>query len=526
MGGDGPTIQVCTSLASMIGWTIGIRAARTQSLLASLGFCCGFAASFNAPLSGMLFAMEELQHISGRLTTRVICIILVGSITSTAVMRGFLSNKVLFKATYPSDLESMVAGGSVDRIFGPQMWMLISILIGLLSALVGFAFSKVFHFTHKFLNTVVLPRIPRWIVFGVLGGLVAAIGSLVYRTTGLTGVWGVGVNSLQQNLDQDYPGHAGHLVIFALGKLAAFALSVSARFPGDTLEPVLIAGSFLGAAVGKHLPVEVVGDSYAPCVIFGMVGLFASCFRFPLTPVVIVLELTGTRSYNLILPVTLSSFTGLAVSNHLFPPVLEQMLHQDNIDLEAVAELAELAEEEEDNMRQQMPVAQLASSNGSEASGISFTSEGRSALRMLATKLEDSMVDVSTTRRSRLSLYSGASSGAATSRRGSVLGRGLRRLSMRSGFSGGSPALSEAMRDRRNSSIERSRSPVSQRRSLRSQDRLERQTSEASALGRRERQCSRKEGRDEDEIRNEEFQDVPTEHPDGKQLDEGEPIEI
>ena len=35
---------------------------------------------------------------------------------------------------------------------------------------------------------------------------------------------------------------------------------------------------------------------------------------------------------------------------------------------------------------------------------------------------------------------------------------------------------------------------VSQRRSLRSQDRLERQTSEASALGRRERQCSRKDG--------------------------------
>ena len=28
---------------------------------ASLGFCCGFASSFNAPLSGILFAMEELR---------------------------------------------------------------------------------------------------------------------------------------------------------------------------------------------------------------------------------------------------------------------------------------------------------------------------------------------------------------------------------------------------------------------------------------------------------------------------------
>ena len=35
---------------------------------------------------------------------------------------------------------------------------------------------------------------------------------------------------------------------------------------------VLIAGSFLGAAVGKHLPVEVVGDSYAPCVTWAHLG--------------------------------------------------------------------------------------------------------------------------------------------------------------------------------------------------------------------------------------------------------------
>ena len=53
------------------------------------------------------------------------------------------------------------------------------------------------------------------------------------------------------SLLQKNPGHAGYLLIFALGKLAAFALSVSLRFPGDTLEPVLIAGAFLGGAIGN-----------------------------------------------------------------------------------------------------------------------------------------------------------------------------------------------------------------------------------------------------------------------------------
>lgn len=401
-GGDGPTIQVCTSLACMIGWTCGIRAPRTQSLLASLGFCCGFAASFNAPLSGILFAIEELSHVSSRLTTRVICVILIGSIVSTAVMRGFLSNKTLFKATHSTDLESMVAGGSVHELLGQNMWMLISVCIGFISALVGFVFSRVFHYVHKFMNWIPLPR---WLLFGIVGGLVACIGSAVYHATGLRGVWGIGVNSLKLALEQDFQGHAGYLLIFALGKLAAFALSVSLRFPGDTLEPVLIAGAFLGGAIGKHLPIDVVGESNSPCVIFGMVGLFASCFRFPLTPVVIVLELTGTRTYNIILPVALSSFTALSVSNHLFPPILEQILHQDDIDLEAVAELAEIAEEEEELMTQfQMQRnTSVQSLNMSEASGISVASKG--PLGGLVNRLEDSMMVVSSRRR-RMSLMS------------------------------------------------------------------------------------------------------------------------
>eukprot|EP00439_Symbiodinium_sp_Y106_P080542 s1139_g19.t1 len=327
-------------------------APRTQSLLASLGFCCGFASSFNAPLSGILFAMEELSHVSSRLTTRVICIILIGSIVSTAVMRGLLENKVLFKAAYPDNLEDMVAGGSIETIFGKSMWMLVSIAIGLLCAFVGYIFHKGFAFTHWLLTKKVYECCPRYLVFMILGGMTAGIGALVFHLTGLRGVWGIGIKDLGEVLVQNPNIQAIDLLIFALGKLGAFMLGVSARFPGDTLEPVLISGGFIGGFVGKLLPDSVLGEeANAACEIFGMVGLFASCFRFPLTPVVIVLELTGTRTYNIILPVALSSFTALAVSNHLFPPILEQILHQDGIDLEAVAELAEFADDEELSMR-------------------------------------------------------------------------------------------------------------------------------------------------------------------------------
>eukprot|EP00438_Fugacium_kawagutii_P003093 Skav210375 [mRNA] locus=scaffold1526:37567:42509:+ [translate_table: standard] len=69
------------------------------------------------------------------------------------------------------------------------------------------------------------------------------------------------------------------------------------------------------------------------------------------------------RCYYLILPVALSSFTALFISNHLFPPILEQLLEQDGIDLEAVAELAETADDEEASLRAEEDMSPLDSSD-------------------------------------------------------------------------------------------------------------------------------------------------------------------
>ena len=59
------------------------------------------------------------------------------------------------------------------------------------------------------------------------------------------------MHSKPQTIKFSRGGHAGYLLIYTVGKLLAFNLSVSARFPGDTLEPVLIAGAFLGGAIGN-----------------------------------------------------------------------------------------------------------------------------------------------------------------------------------------------------------------------------------------------------------------------------------
>ena len=47
-------------------------------------------------------------------------------------------------------------------------------------------------------------QIPRWLLFGVVGALVACIGSAVFRAAQLRGVWGIGFRSLQEALNENF----------------------------------------------------------------------------------------------------------------------------------------------------------------------------------------------------------------------------------------------------------------------------------------------------------------------------------
>eukprot|EP00930_Biecheleria_cincta_P038897 TRINITY_DN2674_c0_g3_i1.p1 TRINITY_DN2674_c0_g3~~TRINITY_DN2674_c0_g3_i1.p1 ORF type:complete len:917 (-),score=142.30 TRINITY_DN2674_c0_g3_i1:232-2982(-) len=359
LGAEGPAIQVCTSLVMMVGWAVGIRSAVTQSLLASLGFSCGFAASFNAPVAGIVFAMEELQHVSTRLNQSTIYIIILASIVSTSVSRLAASNSTLFHANWTQETIDGVAGGSIQQVYGYHMWLLISVPIGIICSLAGYVVSSGCNILRRKLGERV-QRLPLSMVLGMQALLTASVGAAVFRYTGLRGVWGIGAESLQKIFDRKLKeGFTGvHFLFFALGKAIALVLGIFVRAAADILEPVLMTGGFIGGAVGTLLPEDpLVGgsDALTPCVIFGMVGLFASCFRFPLTPVVIVLELTGVESYAIILPAALCAFTAVTCSNWCFPALLDDVLLQEGIDLELLAKEAEeqFTEHEREKLAQQ-----------------------------------------------------------------------------------------------------------------------------------------------------------------------------
>lgn len=350
LGMDGPAIQVCTAATTFLGYKMGMRSVPTQSLLASLGFAGGFAATFNSPLAGIMFAMEELQHVSSRLSRHIICVILMASIVATMVSRAFQSGQPLLDTQWDQDLIKSVGGGSINETIGTKMWMLVSVPIGILCSLAGLACSRLIRWGHIATRKLEDRQVPDSVLYVTQSVLVALIGSFVFRTTGLRGVWGIGYESLQASFNREF--HAYEYLIVTVGKLLAMVLAVLGRAPGDILEPVLLAGAFLGGAVGSFLEAAISDPNLAkqvmkPCLVFGMVGLFASCFRFPLTPVVIVLELMGVETYSLVLPAALSGFTAITASNRLFPPLLDEIMHEDDIDLHELSKEADVRAAEE-----------------------------------------------------------------------------------------------------------------------------------------------------------------------------------
>jgi len=346
LGAEGPAIQVCTSLAGSIGWVLGMRAPATQSLLATLGFASGFAASFNSPLAGIIFAMEELGHVTKFVSKNIIVVILLASVAATAAGRATHGKWQLLEPNWDEEILTSSDGGSIDKVFGQSLWMLVAIPVAMMCSLAGWAITWAIRKIHTEISTK--QDWPLWLPFVASCFVSACIGCVCFRTTGLRGVWGIGNESMQEAFESDF--HGWEYLIFAMCKALAMIVSVAARAPGDVLEPILISGGFLGGLFGYILEKLVQDPELAqivgkPCLVFGMVGLFSSCFRFPLTPVVITLELMGIDTYALVLPTVLCSFTAITMSNKLFPrPLLDDLLAQDGINLHALSQQAVIKE--------------------------------------------------------------------------------------------------------------------------------------------------------------------------------------
>jgi CIC family chloride channel protein len=316
VGREGPIVQIGSAIGSGLG-RLTRQAGENTRLLVACGAAGGIAATFNAPIAGVFFALELILR---NFETRSFGLVVLASVVATAVGRIAFGSEAFL--TLPA---FHVVSGIEYPLYA---------LLGVIAALVGVAFIKVLYGSEDLADKIW--RGPAWLRPAV-GGILLGVLLLV-----LPEMYGVGYPVLEGAIHGQYV--VALLLAFLVGKIAATSLTMAIGGSGGVFAPALFMGAMLGSAfgTGAHdlLPAATAGAGAYGLVAMGAV--FAATSRAPITAVVIVFELTG--DYSIILPLMLAVVVATALSHLLSEDSIYTLkLRRRGIDIERPAASGALA---------------------------------------------------------------------------------------------------------------------------------------------------------------------------------------
>ena len=298
LGREGPSIQLGACVGQAVGEKFACSPKERRIYMAS-GASAGLAAAFNAPLAGVMFALEEIFKY---FSPMVLLSTMVAAVTADFVSKLFfgISHVFAFKITHSIPME--------------HYWLLLvlGVILGLSGTLynVCIVHAQRIYRDMKWLNPKLRPIIP-FIVAGVLG--------LTFPIVLCGG------HSVIEEL------HISTSILLLLSALVVKFLFSMVSFgsgaPGGIFFPLLVLGSTIGAIFAQII-IPLLGLDNAlfyNFVIIGMAGYFTAIVRAPLTGIILLVEMTGTLSQ--LLPLIITSAVAYIVAEELHnKPIYESLL--------------------------------------------------------------------------------------------------------------------------------------------------------------------------------------------------------
>lgn len=315
LGPEDPSLQIGAGIASLIGRRLHLSRERLR-LFAPVGAAAGLAAAFNAPISAILFVIEE---VIGAWSAAVLGSVVLAAVSSVVVARAFWGPQPMFH------IPAITLRGNRE--------LLAYAVLGVVGGFAAVLFSRLLGILRPWLRA--LPKWSQALQPAAAGLLVGCIGFF-----GFPQVMGAGYDTIDHAMHGEYLWHV--LLALAVLKIVATTLSFASGTPGGMFAPTLFIGAMLGASVGSfeklffpHLTGSV--GSYA---LVGMGVLFAAFLRVPLTSVFMVFEVSG--NYSIVLPVILANTIAYLIARSLQPiPIFEQLTLQDGLVLPSMEEARE-----------------------------------------------------------------------------------------------------------------------------------------------------------------------------------------
>lgn len=267
LGRSGPSIQLGAMAAK--GYTRARNYDKKKEIgLLACGAGAGLAATFNAPLAGLMFVLEEIHHTFDR---TMLAAGLTATISASYISRIFFGQNALFSFTASSL---------------PLHYYGLLILFGILSGLAAVGYNTVLVRVQALFRRI--NKIPKEIMMSVVFVISGALGLVLPQVL-------AGGNRILQLLESGKPA-LFTLVLLLCVKFIFSVLSTSSGAPGGIFFPLLVLGACTGALYGTividflPLPAEL----YPQFIILGIAGLFSGVVRTPLTAILLITELTGT----------------------------------------------------------------------------------------------------------------------------------------------------------------------------------------------------------------------------------------
>lgn len=300
-GREGPIVQIGAALGSTIAQGLRLTDDRVRTFVAC-GAAAGIAATFNAPIAGVFFALEI---ILGEFTAATFSLLVVSSVTAAAVARWLLGNHPAF----------VVSSYELSR---PEE-LIFYVGLGIVAALAAQLYSRTLYGLEDIFDGQ--RRIPDWVKPAVGGLLFGALGALIPQTLGrgedviapalAGGVPAIGNFFAQSGSAVTVPV----LILVALGllKILSTSLTIGSGGSGGIFFPGLYIGAMIGGGFGWIVhaiyPWTANPGAYA---MVGMAAVFAGMTQAPITGIIILFEMT--QDYRIILPLMLASVIATLLS--------------------------------------------------------------------------------------------------------------------------------------------------------------------------------------------------------------------
>ncbi|CAA9195361.1 chloride channel protein [Flavobacterium collinsii] len=276
---------------------------KDRTLLIGCGVAAGIAAAFNAPIAGVLFAIEVLLvDVSISAFTPIMISAATGALVSAIVLDETIL--LSFKKQEAFNYHNI------------PFYVLLGILTGFMAVYYARNFQRIEHYFAN-LKMGAYKK-------ALIGASLLALLIFVFPT-----LFGEGYESiktlsetdpgkiLNNTLFEDFRNNQWVLLLFVgctmMVKVFASALTIGSGGNGGNFAPSLFLGSYLGYFFSKFI--SLIGLSKLPISNFtmvGMAGILSGLFHAPLTAIFLIAEITG--GYSLMIPLMIVSSISFAIS--------------------------------------------------------------------------------------------------------------------------------------------------------------------------------------------------------------------